>query len=395
MSSSSSSLSSTGGLRMIEFFSGIGGMRCSVERALKDKHTTISTSLQSCVAYEISLQANETYEYNFCDLNGNSDDFQVKTKLVEQLKVSELDGKADLWTMSPPCQPFTTTRNSKQCDMDDKRTLGFRSIMKLLTSLHEKPKWILLENVKGFVGSQALKLWYQCLSTCGYTWREYVLNPISTVQIPNNRTRYYMICELSNRWQTSTLKTMSENKSQIYTSLESDSESIFFEKQQNNNQTKITKEIQPLSNFLSTTDEEINHLSNYIIPDDILRKPWASQLPIVTRNDRITYCFTAAYGRIYHKATGSFLLMYPTDRPACADLPIERCTDMSTLYSNKLRRFTPKELLGLFGFPSSFAFPDSISLEKQYKLIGNSINVFVVTKIVIELLKDNKDNTHL
>ena len=28
----------------------------------------------------------------------------IRTKLVEQLPISELDGKGNLWTMSPPCQ---------------------------------------------------------------------------------------------------------------------------------------------------------------------------------------------------------------------------------------------------------------------------------------------------
>lgn len=71
--------------RMIEFFSGIGGMRFGVENALlsdenKDRATTQQTStdidnghlhltspLLSCKAFEISQYANKTYVHNFKD----------------------------------------------------------------------------------------------------------------------------------------------------------------------------------------------------------------------------------------------------------------------------------------------------------------------------------------
>jgi tRNA (cytosine38-C5)-methyltransferase len=68
-------------------------------------------------------------------------------------------------------------------------------------------------------------------------------------------------------------------------------------------------------------------------------------------------------------------------------------------YSNNLRRLTPKELLNLFGFPEDFDFPKDATLEHQYKLIGNSVNVTVVTVLIYELLfggssgGDNNDNT--
>jgi len=80
-------------------------------------------------------------------------------------------GEADLWTRSPPCQPFTTTLGGKLLDKDDKRCDGLRGIIRLLTTyVVSKPRWIFLENVKGFVGSRMLDDWYSCLSVNGYTW---------------------------------------------------------------------------------------------------------------------------------------------------------------------------------------------------------------------------------
>lgn len=49
-----------------------------------------------------------------------------------------------------------------------------------------------------------------------------------------------------------------------------------------------------------------------------------------------------------------------------------------------LRYFSPSELLSLFGFPYTFTFPDGVNISnrKKYELIGNSINVTVVSLLV-------------
>ena len=78
---------------------------------------------------------------------------------------------------------------------------------------------------------------------------------------------------------------------------------------------------------------------------------------------------------------------------AIAQKPLDR-TDMLQ-YGGRLRRFTPKELLNLFGFPLDYHFPSEIKLEHQYKLIGNSINVTVVTALVNELLFGEEEESNV
>lgn len=64
----------------------------------------------------------------------------------------------------------------------------------------------------------------------------------------------------------------------------------------------------------------------------------------------------------------------------------------------RLRYFSPTELLRLFQFddpsdlpsasvhkPVSFIWPDDISKKAKYKLIGNSVNVKVVTSLIVYL----------
>lgn len=132
------------------------------------------------------------------------------------------------------------------------------------------------------------------------------------------------------------------------------------------------------------------------------------------RNYQSTYtsCYTKSYSR-FIKGTGSILLYNQID-------PIDESfmtTEMNKFLSQEthdtrefnsnwwddlqsvssiqlsLRYLTPRELLSLFGFPDdSFIFPADISLRKRYELIGNSINVTVVSELLRYLLISSKES---
>jgi tRNA (cytosine38-C5)-methyltransferase len=58
-----------------------------------------------------------------------------------------------------------------------------------------------------------------------------------------------------------------------------------------------------------------------------------------------------------------------------------------------LRYFSGSELARIFGFPSTFSFPETITRKQQWKLIGNSLNVRVAAKLVelgLRITKRNK-----
>lgn len=384
-------------IRMLEFFSGIGGMRISLEKALlllnKDA-TNKKYVLESCRAYDISLHANKVYHHNFCSDSDKSD--SVCTKLVEQLKPKDIAPlHANLWTMSPPCQPFTTSgegRGKQRLDASDKRCNGLKGIAKLLDTLtlDEKPKWILLENVKGFQDSAMCEIWCGCLRRNGYSYRSFVLSPVE-FGIPNHRTRYYLLAEReSKRWSNDVDDEDTRRTPAVHgiSSLSAHDE--------------ITKRpIHTIGRYVE--DCELSEVHPYLVPEKVLLKAWSKGLGIVSTKDKATHCFTAGYGRIYHRSTGSLLLIpgSPADLDrngaTLEDLPLDR-SDM-TIYENQLRRFQPAELLKLFGFVSvddesdngtttEFEIPDTVvsSLEQRYKLIGNSISVNVVTELLRELL---------
>jgi len=465
-------------LTMIEFFSGIGGMRLAVQGALDSqqqqqeeeqehqqaegslsetshlptgkqrRRSTRRKGISSCQAYDISLYANQTYAHNFYNGEDEKDDNHhhhhhdhrrkdvVSTKLVEQLRQVPL---ADLWTLSPPCQPFTTTQGAKTLDMEDPRCAGLKGIMKLLTSacregedetnpthdtsrrsrssnnntIHRRwnPKWILLENVQGFATSQMCDEWKKCLRQNKYGYREYLLSPIQ-FGIPNHRLRYYILCEFeSTRWNVNDENDNNDNNdTTAYDDEHPDTDRICREplSHQGGQSHSMKRQLRTIGEFVDMSMSE-EDLQRYIIPTTILEKPWSKQLGIVGGGDRASHCFTAGYGRILSRSTGSLFLFRDTPTndddddiggrttkdkwsTAVEDNPIDR-TDMLQYYG-RLRKFTPQELLRLFGFPTTFSFPPGISQDHQYKLVGNSINIVVVTELmkILLLSKDYHDD---
>lgn len=79
-------------------------------------------------------------------------------RATAQATAASLDElRADLWLLTPPCQPYTTTTNARRRDTADPRAA---SLLRLLSPGHGLPAMaapparLLLENVPGFVGSQ-------------------------------------------------------------------------------------------------------------------------------------------------------------------------------------------------------------------------------------------------
>ena len=80
--------------------------------ALPDE--VLDIPIRHIVAYDISIIPNQVYLHNFHEDGEEGSRLSVpkyavknelRNILVEGLKVDDLDGQADIWTMSPPCQP--------------------------------------------------------------------------------------------------------------------------------------------------------------------------------------------------------------------------------------------------------------------------------------------------
>ena len=110
----------------------------------------------------------------------------------------------------------------------------------------------------------------------------------------------------------------------------------------------------PLYAFLDP-DADIEELK---VPSKLLER-YLSVMDVVLPDSRQSTCFTKAYGS-YCEGTGSFLNLADND----AD-PL-------------LRYFSPREVANIMCFPKSFEFPPEMTCKQKYRLLGNSLNVFVV-----------------
>jgi site-specific DNA-cytosine methylase len=101
----------------------------------------------------------------------------------------------------------------------------------------------------------------------------------------------------------------------------------------------------PLADFLDVTEEE----GLYLRSETHTRHHQG--LDLVEASDRRSACFIGGYGRRF-VGSGSFL---KTERG--------------------VRRFSPSEVARLLGLPVGFSFPESLSLESRYRLLGNGLSI--------------------
>ncbi|XP_062235326.1 tRNA (cytosine(38)-C(5))-methyltransferase isoform X1 [Platichthys flesus] len=379
-------------LRVLELYSGIGGMHY----ALKES----GIPCQVVAAIDINTATNQIYRHNFPDT-------PLWNKTIEGIPLEDFNKLSfDMILMSPPCQPFT--RIGLQGDIHDLRTKSFLYILDVLPRLHRLPRFILLENVKGFESSSARNILVKTLMECGYTFQEIMVSPTS-VGIPNSRLRYFLTANLAtNKLSTQTkisdahLHPSEYDSSELPADLypthtstcqpEEDLQGghVLYKMEtatdvqrkmiQNNNLS-----VRQIQDFLEPQMEA--NLENFLLPPKTLLR-YALLLDIVQPSSRRSVCFTKGYGR-YVEGTGSVLTNCMETEMEHAFTHLDQCAEeekLMRLMKLKLRYFTPREVANLMGFPQSFCFPEQISTRQQYRALGNSLNVLVVTKLLQTLL---------
>ncbi|MCL4135916.1 UNVERIFIED_CONTAM: hypothetical protein GTU68_002377 [Idotea baltica] len=268
---------------------------------------------------------------------------------------------------------------------------------------------ILLENVAGFESSEAHEKLLGVLQKRSYNYQEFMLSP-SQFGIPNSRLRYYLIAKISPKAFSFNTSEKIEQTLPVCTCYHSilpegstscsscllplclDASRAIqrrFEKWHASDlaSTRSLHSFQlELSSFLEPLRDVIPHL----VERRTLLK-YSTVFDIVHPASRGSCCFTKGYAH-YVQGTGSVLqhnleqnldsvfreikALDPTD-PAFEQL----------LSSLQLRYFTPREVLRLMCFPEEFEIPSKCSSRQAYKALGNSINVFVVTLLLIILLE--------
>lgn len=386
-------------LRVLELYSGIGGMHF----ALKDS----GISAQVVAAVDINTTANQIYQHNFPST-------PLWSKSIEGIPIEDFNKLSfDMILMSPPCQPFT--RLGLKRDVVDQRTKSFLYVLDLLPRLSRPPRYILLENVKGFEESCARDQLVKTLTDCKYTYQEIMVSPTS-VGIPNSRLRYFLIAKISDESFSVEINSKILEAFPVQSEMDLPEQSTILSPhpapqsakgqktcpQTGGHETgdvlyKLETSTEVQRKDLQNRNTSIRLIQDYLEPElnieDYLLPPktllrYANILDIVRPTCRRSICFTKGYGR-YVEGTGSVLQCSTHTQMQSVYRGLDELSEEDRLRKLKilqLRYFTPKEVANLMGFPQDFAFPDHIPVKQRYKVMGNSLNVEVVSRLLHILL---------
>ncbi|KRF81852.1 tRNA (cytosine(38)-C(5))-methyltransferase [Drosophila virilis] len=337
--------------RVLELFSGIGGMHYAFKYAQLPGEVV--------AALDVNTVANAVYAHNY----GST---KVKTRNIQSLSEKEVTKLgANMLLMSPPCQPHT--RQGLQRDVDDKRSCALSHLCSLIPQC-ETLEYVLMENVKGFEGSQARKQFIEALEKAGYHWREFILTP-TQFNVPNTRHRYYCIARKS--------KDFGFEAGKIWEHMPG-----------------AKADPTQQSTCKISTIVEPNVPAETLVPDDVLTKR-VLVMDIIHPSQSRSMCFTKGYTH-YTEGTGSaftplseaeshsiFEAVKEIDMdPNSTNCEAAQHRRLELLREVKLRYFTPREVARLMSFPEDFEFPAETTNRQRYRLLGNSINVCVVGELL-------------
>jgi len=279
--------------------------------------------IEIVAAFDQDRDASRVYEMNY--------GLRPIVRNLDSIKAAEIPD-ADLWWMSPPCSPYTI--RGAQRDERDPRALSLINLSRLVNEI--KPSLLIIENVIGFSSSVVLAQLKNRLAGLGYQCFEHSLCP-TQFGIPMRRPRVFF-CALSHKVQS---------RSQSVQDPDQEMEATL-------------QNIRPLSEFLDPSpDEALN-----VEVRDLERYRPVTNIVDPAQPGETAICFTSGYGRCW-KASGSLLRMT----------------------NGNVRHFAPIEILRLLGFEDGFRLPEKLSLIKQWRLVGNSLDVRSVL-MVLRLLRN-------
>lgn len=301
-------------------------------------------------AVDINTIANTVYVHNNPRTKLLTNNIQRFTaKQINKMNVNTI-------LMSPPCQPFTRVGNKK--DINDARTNALVHICGILNQL-DSIEFILMENVRGFEVSQARAMYIEALAKCGFEYQEMILSPIE-IGVPNTRHRYYCLARKKSPFPFKT-------------------EAILEHLPKCDETNEVEKSLQTFLGDVNANKDD------FLLPDEVLLKR-VLLLDIVHPESKKSMCFTKAYTR-YSEGTGSVYCPLSKDERdrTFKELKDTTCTPearLEILRTLQLRYFTPMEVAKLMSFPAQFKFPNEITNRQRYRLLGNSINVALVGKLI-------------
>lgn len=336
----------------IDLFAGIGGIRLGAEG---NQGTCVFSS-------EFDKFAQQTYQYNHHELP-----FGDITKIH-----SANIPNHDLLLAGFPCQPFSYSGKTEGFEDKTRGTLFF-DVLRILEA--KKPKYALLENVKGFKShdkGKTMSIALKALSEAGYNTYWTILNSYD-YGVPQFRERWYCVA------------------------IRKDIDNGNFQFPNNRDRTTKIRDIIESDNqdtSLSLSDFEIKRI-DYHFKNSHLNERVEHDNSMYAPNTK-----KGKYGVFSYLKPDGALRFHVGD---FAKTQIQEAfyasldTYSPTIIANRVpklwdikRKLSVRESCRLQGFPDDFTF--NASNAQAYKQLGNSVTIPVVKNIIQNLFKSqNRD----
>ena len=313
-------------LKVCSLFSGIGGIDIGFVQA----------GFEIVWANEFDKYAAKTYRYNF------GSEYLIE-KDIRKINPNDIPD-FDVLVAGFPCQPFS--KLGRQKGFNDSRGNLFFDIARIVQI--KKPQVIFLENVANLIEHDEGKTFltiYNTLVPYGYTISYRVMDAIEYSNVPQYRTRIYIVAfldyEKSDRFDF-------PEKIELDTKLND----------------KLVRSIKH--------DDSYYYTDSSVYYEDLKR--------IVTDK--------SALYKIYDSGvSGKAHCICPTLTANMGTYP-DRVPIIRDNYG--IRKITPYECLALQGFPKEYRFPN-IPMASAYKQCGNSVVVPVIRRIAEKIKEVMRD----
>jgi DNA (cytosine-5)-methyltransferase 1 len=318
-------------LKLIDLFSGIGGIRLGFERASNQQ-------IQTVFSCEIDPKASLTYKENF-----NEDPIGDITK-INAKKLPPFD----VLVAGFPCQAFSIA--GKRLGFEDTRGTLFFDVARIIKA--HKPSVVFLENVKGLTNhnkGNTFKVILTTLEELGYSVHWKILNA-KNFGLPQKRERIYIVA-------------FNKKKVKNYSKFQ------FPElAKENISLDKILEKNVDIKCFIS--NRYWNTLKKH--KERHAKKGNGFGYEIIPNDGIANTIVVGGMGRERN------LIIDKTK-------PTNKLNIKKDINSEQVRSMTVREWARLQGYPDSFTFP--VSNSSAYKQLGNSVAVNVIEAIAREIIK--------
>ena len=327
-------------IKLFSMFSGYGGFEFSLNKA--------RIPFENVGYSEIDKWAIKCYEQNHKGKNYGD---------CRNINPKELPN-FDLLTAGFPCQPFSVNTNSDIRGKIHESYNLFEDILKILRV--KKPKWVLLENVKGILGKKSKevydKLIYE-LKDIGYDIRVKMFNS-RDYGIPQNRERVFFIGKFGG---LGNFKFPEEEELKL-------NMLDIFEKD-------IKRREPSLKKYKLKKECNIKKFGNVSRYRAILK------CPVIKKNSNVVFEILDAPSNVVSRQSDR---IFGKKYAPCLTASGK---DYLFYVNKKIIVLTPKECFRLMGFLNDEINLDGLNDNQRHKLAGNGLDINLTSKIFKEMFK--------